>query len=185
MSRTPTVSETIVSISGARDLLRYMEWADARLWAAVTTNDAARKDDEIWKQLQHLHTVQEMFLGLWMHESFDAMKARAAASIPDLPSLWQAARSYYGRAQQFLTDVSGPRFVETVEMPWLAEYEKTLGMTFAKPTVAETVIQVVNHTTHHRAQVQARVRALGGEPQLVDYIAWIWFGRPAPEWREP
>jgi uncharacterized damage-inducible protein DinB len=72
--------------------------------------------------------------------------------------------------------------MEYVGMPWLAEYEQQLGTTFGSPTVAETVLQVVNHTTHHRAQVQARLRALGGEPQLVDYIGWIWFGRPAPGW---
>ncbi len=28
----------------------------------------------------------------------------------------------------------------------------------------------------------ARLRDVGGEPPLVDYIAWIWFGRPAPAW---
>jgi uncharacterized damage-inducible protein DinB len=38
------------------------------------------------------------------------------------------------------------------------------------------------HTVYHRGQVNARVRALGGEPPLVDYIAWLWLGRPAPEW---
>jgi uncharacterized damage-inducible protein DinB len=170
-------------VSGARELLRYMEWADARMWAAVTANDATKRDGEILKQLQHLHTVQRMFLGLWTRESLDAMTALASSQPFDLAALQQAARSYYERAQQFLA--GGARLVEHVEMPWLAEYERQLGMTFAKPTVAETVIQVVNHTTHHRAQVQARVRTLGGDPQLVDYIGWIWFGKPAPDWREP
>jgi uncharacterized damage-inducible protein DinB len=185
MDTTTTISDTILSVSAARELLRYMEWADARMWAAVTAHEAVRKDEEIWKQLQHVHAVQHMFLGLWIQESFEVMKARAASGVSDLGALQQGARSYYDRAQQFLAGVSAARFVEHVDMPWLAEYEKTLGMTFAKPTVAETVLQVVNHTTHHRAQVQTRVRALGGEPQLVDYIGWIWFGRPAPEWREP
>jgi uncharacterized damage-inducible protein DinB len=184
MDTTTSVTDAIISVSGARELVRYMEWADARLWAAVTTNDAARQDGEISKQLQHIHAVQYMFLGLWTHESMEAMKARAAASLPDLPSLQKAARTYYDRAQEFLAGVTSARFAEVVEMPWLVDYEKQLGTTFARPTVAETVIQVVNHTTHHRAQVQTRVRALGGEPQLVDYIGWIWFGKPAPEWRE-
>jgi len=185
MDTTPTVSEPIISVGGARELVRYTEWADARLWAAATANDAARKDEEIRKLLEHMHTVQHMFLGLWMEESFDVMKARAAAGSPDLASLQRRVRAYYDRAHQFLGEVSGARFIGLVEMPWLAEYEKRLGMTFAKPTVAETVMQVVNHTTHHRAQAQSRLRALGAEPQLVDYIGWIWFGKPSPEWREP
>ena len=33
-----------------------------------------------------------------------------------------------------------------------------------------------------RAQVATRVRDLGGEPALTDYIAWIWMNRPLPEW---
>jgi uncharacterized damage-inducible protein DinB len=44
------------------------------------------------------------------------------------------------------------------------------------------MIQVATHSTYHRGQVNARLREVGGEPPLVDYIAWIWFGRPAPEW---
>jgi uncharacterized damage-inducible protein DinB len=53
---------------------------------------------------------------------------------------------------------------------------------FEAPTLAETMLQVASHSTYHRGQVNARLRELAGEPPLVDYIAWIWFGRPAPEW---
>jgi uncharacterized damage-inducible protein DinB len=49
-------------------------------------------------------------------------------------------------------------------------------------TVGETAFQVVSHSTHHRAQANTRLRAVGGDPPLVDYIAWIWFGRPAAPW---
>ncbi len=38
------------------------------------------------------------------------------------------------------------------------------------------------HSTHHRGQVAARLRELGGEPPLVDFIAWLWWKRPEPEW---
>jgi uncharacterized damage-inducible protein DinB len=38
------------------------------------------------------------------------------------------------------------------------------------------------HSTYHRGQVNARLRELGIEPPLTDYIAWIWFGRPEAEW---
>jgi uncharacterized damage-inducible protein DinB len=67
-------------------------------------------------------------------------------------------------------------------MPWVAQYEKQLGMKFEVATVGETAFQVVSHSTHHRAQANARLRAVGGEPPLVDFIAWIWFGRPAAPW---
>ena len=31
-------------------------------------------------------------------------------------------------------------------------------------------------------QINARLREIGGEPPLVDYIAWIWLGRPTVNW---
>ena len=67
-------------------------------------------------------------------------------------------------------------------MPWVAQYEKQLGRKFDVATVGETAFQVVSHSTHHRAQANTRLRAVGGDPPLVDFIAWIWFGRPAAPW---
>ncbi len=49
-------------------------------------------------------------------------------------------------------------------------------------TLAETVLQITSHTTYHRGQVNMRLRELGAEPPLTDFIAWIWLGRPEAEW---
>ena len=38
------------------------------------------------------------------------------------------------------------------------------------------------HSTYHRGQVNVRLRELGGEPQLVDFIAWVWEGKPRAVW---
>lgn len=70
-------------------------------------------------------------------------------------------------------------------MPWVAEYEAFLGRRFETPTLGETALQVPSHTTYHRGQVNVRLRELGAEPPLVDFIAWIWFGKPAPNWSRP
>ena len=48
--------------------------------------------------------------------------------------------------------------------------------------MAETCLQVCSHSTYHRGQVNARLREIGAEPPLVDYIAWLWFERPAADW---
>jgi uncharacterized damage-inducible protein DinB len=66
-------------------------------------------------------------------------------------------------------------------MPWIAEFEQRSGRRFDKPTLAETIFQVTSHSTYHRGQVNARLRELGGEPPLVDFIAWVWFGKPTAE----
>ena len=44
------------------------------------------------------------------------------------------------------------------------------------------MIQVAMHTAYHRGQINTRVRELGGEPKLVDFIAWIWYGKPKADW---
>lgn len=48
--------------------------------------------------------------------------------------------------------------------------------------LGETMIQVAMHSQYHRGQINTRLRELGAEPPLVDYIAWIWFGRPDAAW---
>jgi len=80
--------------------------------------------------------------------------------------------------------VSLDTLTRPVVMPGLESYEKQMGRQFDKPTLGETMLQVASHSTYHRGQVNARLREVGGDPPLVDYIAWIWFGRPAPDWTE-
>ena len=48
--------------------------------------------------------------------------------------------------------------------------------------IAESMLQVALHSQYHRGQINARLRALGGEPPRVDYIIWLWLGRPPADW---
>jgi uncharacterized damage-inducible protein DinB len=38
------------------------------------------------------------------------------------------------------------------------------------------------HTAYHRGQISTRIREIGGEPPLIDYLYWVWAGRPSPGW---
>jgi uncharacterized damage-inducible protein DinB len=38
------------------------------------------------------------------------------------------------------------------------------------------------HSSYHRGQVAQRLRELGEEPPLSDFIAWIWMDRPGADW---
>jgi uncharacterized damage-inducible protein DinB len=66
-------------------------------------------------------------------------------------------------------------------LPWSSMVEKRLGRPPGITTIGETALQVALHSTYHRGQVNARLRELGGEPPLVDYIAWLWQGKPSAE----
>jgi len=65
------------------------------------------------------------------------------------------------------------------------QIERSLGAGRICPSVGDSAMQVTSHSTHHRGQLNTRLRELGEEPPQFDYIAWVWFGRPTAEWNEP
>jgi uncharacterized damage-inducible protein DinB len=171
------------SFAVLRQLIRHMEWADAEVWRAVQAHEPAGRDSRLRELLTHLHVVQRLFLVVWQKQPFDPSKGRPEfATAADLRA-W--ARTYYPEANDFLDALDRQVLTEGVSMPWIESFESQLGRTFSTPTLGETMFQVTSHSTYHRGQVNARLREIGGEPPLVDYIAWIWFGRPEPDWLLP
>jgi uncharacterized damage-inducible protein DinB len=49
-------------------------------------------------------------------------------------------------------------------------------------SVADGIVQVAMHTQHHRGQLMTRLKDFGGEPANVDYVIWLWKGKPAADW---
>jgi uncharacterized damage-inducible protein DinB len=124
--------------------------------------------------------VQRLFFVVWQKEPLDPSRGQPQfATAVDLRN-W--AQTYYGEANKFLDTLDEPSLKGEVVMPFVKAMEAQLGRTFATTTLGETIFQVTSHSTYHRGQVNARLREVGGVPPLVDYIAWIWFGRPAPNW---
>ena len=160
------------------DLFRHMEWADALVWSAVLRNSPLVTDTVIRERLYHIHLVQRAFLHIWRGEQMhfdgtDTLRGEALAT-------W--ARAYHADVSRFLTTLDDSRLNGTVELPWAARITERIGTTVTSPLLAETLMQVSSHSTHHRGQVTARIRELGLEPPLTDFIAWVWSGKPRPTW---
>jgi uncharacterized damage-inducible protein DinB len=166
----------VFTADGLRDLLRHMEWADGEVWRAVLATDEAREDAAIRGWLLHLHTVQHAFLDVWNDRQVGFPDPTA---FQDIGQLHAWSKPYYAGALEFLDNATRESLQRPVVMPWAGELAKQLGRPPGAPTLAETMFQVTSHSTYHRGQINARLRAVGGEPPLVDYIAWIWFGRPS------
>jgi uncharacterized damage-inducible protein DinB len=157
-----------------------MEWADALVWNSIFAVPAVQADEDLRGRLYHTHTVQWAYLQLWRGEPLELPED---SSFENLRSMYGWAREYYRQAAEFFAEVDAARFGETVEIPWTQQVIEQLGR--AEPaSFAETVLQVVYHTTYHRGQINTRLRQLGGAPPLTDFIAWIWTGRPASRWGE-
>lgn len=156
-----------------------MEWADASVWQAVPTVPAAAGDSTLRARLHHIHLVQRAFLQVWSDGPLDLPEV---SDFTDLPALEEWAQPYYAEVGNYLEALDPPALERPVTMPWVPRYEQRLGRRFSTPTLAETIFQVTSHSTYHRGQVNARLRELGGEPPLVDFIAWVWLGKPAASW---
>ena len=160
-------------------LFTHMEWADARLWRATLALPDDTVADSMRTLLTHVHVVQRAFLQLWQKVPVTAMID--AKPLDDLSSVLAWARPYYADARSTLAGMSDAELAREFVPPW-AHYFMPEGEAAGASTVAETALQVWSHTTHHRAQLASRIRALGGEPPNTDFIAWMWYGRKDADW---
>jgi uncharacterized damage-inducible protein DinB len=173
----------MLTIDALRELTQHMEWADATVWRSVLAHEGASKDARLRDLLTHLHLVQRLFLMVWRSESL--LPIRSFGDFGEIADLRTRATSCYPELREFLETLDAAAMTRPILMPFVPEQEKRLGTKFAEPTLAQTIFQVTSHSTYHRGQVNARLREVGAEPPLVDYIAWLWFGKPDPDWSLP
>ena len=162
-----------------KDLYRHMEWADAIVWRGLMAAPAAPGDQKLTELFHHLHLVQHAYLRAWRSEKFDA----PFPSFDTTESLIEWGHSFYPQCADYLNGMSDERLAQMFELPWTEIVAKELGQMPAPSTLGELMLQVPLHSHYHRGQINSRLRAAGGEPPRVDYVVWIWMGRPEPDWQ--
>jgi uncharacterized damage-inducible protein DinB len=160
------------------DLFRHMEWADAAVWTAALAAVGAQTDDKLREGLYHLHLVQRAFMRIWSKEAPDA----PYPAFQELPALMRWGRSYYEEVFPCIKRFNDEELSAPMQMPWARLVAEQLSRDPAATTLGESALQVAMHSHYHRGQINARLRAVGGEPPTVDYITWVWLDRPAPVW---
>lgn len=168
----------MVNLSTLTDLYRHMEWADAAVWTSVLKFEGAPSDTKLREYLYHLHLVQRAFLRIWRSEPRDT----PYPTFENAPSLMLWGRSYYPDVFTHLGALSDEKVSEPMPVPWATMVERQIGRAPNASTLGDTVLQVALHSLYHRGQINARLRQIGGEPPLVDYIVWVWLSRPAANW---
>jgi uncharacterized damage-inducible protein DinB len=169
------------------DTFAHMEWADALVWGVTLRIEGGAEDEHLQSTMAHLHLVQRGFLGLWCSTLDSAVEELLDPNV-DPEGLASAterrdwARRYYPWARKLLAELEPGDLDRVVQIPWAGRIEERIGRPPMHVTLRETLYQVVAHSMHHRGQVNRRIRELGGEPPLTDYIAWLWMGRPDPAW---
>ena len=159
-----------------RELARHMAWADATVWSAVLAAPQAASDPKIADTLHHIHLVQHIFLQAWSGAAFAVRERSQFPTLDDL-SAW----GLDGRrgVLTFVENVTAEELDREFRMPWAAFFEQQSKQPAGVHTLGESMLQVFLHTQHHRGQVCARLRDVGSVPPTVDFIVWLWSGRPS------
>lgn len=145
-----------------RALFEHMAWADSALLDAIQAQAGAFEDEQLRKWLHHIVSVQRFFLGLVQGRTLDIQREQ------QVPASFDAMKQLFDEAHQdgiaFTGQLQDSQLARPIEMPRMREF---------KPALKDVLIQVVMHSEHHRAQCAARLRTLGGQPKITDYILWV------------
>src|SRR6185436_15096998 len=165
--------------SDVTNLARHMEWADATLWAAILASPSAQEDARLAETLHHVHLVQHLFRQAWSGLPF---QLRDRADFTDIHELAQWGRQAHGDIGAFISISDTVEFDREIRMPWATHFESMANRPAAPHTVGESILQVAMHTSHHRGQLCTRLRQLEVVPPTIDFIVWLWSGRPGADW---
>jgi uncharacterized damage-inducible protein DinB len=147
-------------------LYRHEAWADAEHLRAIQAHPAASQDPEIQRRLSHIHECQKWYLAQFKGERFeDAGEALPAGELGG------SIEWYHKEIRKWLDSVTDDQLQWVIRFPIPGEPGTPL---------PEALLQVVMHSQYHRGQNAKRLRELGGEPPLTDYIWWVLKGRPEP-----
>jgi uncharacterized damage-inducible protein DinB len=166
------------SLTLLADMFRHMAWADAMVLSTITGKPEAGSDVFILAKLRHLHMVQKVFLDVLNNVPFDPK----VADDLDADALAVFAREVHAGLMRCLESLSQERLDRVIELPWSAIASEKPGFRVADHSVADALVQVPEHSAYHRGQVCTRLRELGIDPPMTDYIAWIWRHKPEPSW---
>lgn len=149
------------TLSDVRSLLRYNRWANDRLLATMQAADAP--PERAVELFSHLLRTQDVWFGrvqdtdhagldFWVNEGLAGCAERVEASA----NRWQT--------------VLNERAANNLDQPVV--YTNSSGTTFETP-LQDLLTHVVNHGTHHRAQIALLLREADIPPPATDYIFFV------------
>ena len=162
-----------------KELIDHMNWADAKIWATVLSIPEAQEDEKLKKILHHYQLSKYAFYYIrsGLPQEFPEL-----ATFKTLHGMAQWAAEYPKLIQTYMASLKEPDLSSMIKTPWSDRLEKILGQKPVDANLAETILQVAVHCSHHRGQANSRIRELKAEPPIVDFIAWVWLGKPDAVW---
>jgi uncharacterized damage-inducible protein DinB len=159
-----------------REMARHMAWADATVWDAVRAAPETAGDAKIADTLHHIHLVQHIFVQAWTKAPFAVRERKEFATLDEIAAFGAEGRR---GVLSFVEQVNADELTRDMRMPWAAFFEQQSKQPAGSHTLGESILQVFLHTQHHRGQVCMRMREVGVAPPTIDFILWLWAGRPS------
>jgi len=150
------------------DLTRHCIWSDHELWSSAESCPGALDDSTLLERFHHIHLVQYAFVSLVQGDEVDVNRGEKLSAT----ELREWGRSNAVTLFELASKIPDEELAEHFSVPWFKEPPIELSR-------GEAILQACLHSVHHRAQNATRLRELGAEPPTIDYIVWIWKGRPA------
>ncbi len=165
--------------ANAADLFAYTTWANAAVLGAATafgTDAWTRRLGGSFPSLQAVlaHTAggERVWLDRWTGRTPTTFPAFTVDPAPaDLRGAFRAIEAERDTWLAALTD-------DVLAAPH--PYTLFSGESSAE-ALADQVTHLTNHSTYHRGQAAAMIRAMDAAPPPTDFIRWARLGRPAPD----
>jgi uncharacterized damage-inducible protein DinB len=140
-------------------LFKYNDWATRHCAESITKlKKKNRKAEEL---LSHLISAQEVWLNRVLERDIINDPWKKLTEEEWIPKSIPLTAEWIN----FLEGLHENDFEKRVE------YRNTKEERFTN-TIKDIIIQVINHSTYHRAQIASLVRQAGGEPAKTDYIIY-------------
>ncbi|HEY8173569.1 MAG TPA: DinB family protein [Dehalococcoidia bacterium] len=148
----------------ARSLVSYNEWANEKLL------DAAQKCSEeqfagLCDQFAHMVGTQLFWLGLWRGGTWVTVEPelkRRLAPVRTSSQMWAAYAESHDDLRAFVMELDDADW-HRAKAWWVPSTTETLPL-------GDTITQVVNHGTQHRAELGVLVSGFGHSPGDLDYL---------------
>jgi uncharacterized damage-inducible protein DinB len=148
-----------------RALYAYNEWADGHVLDAASALSAEELDRKLGASfgsvqgnIWHALSAQQVWLGRWT-----VTAPQVPPNDASLATLRDVYAGTHAALRAFLASLDGDRLAGNVA------YVDARGIAQQRP-LWQTMLHVVNHGTHHRAETALLLTALGKPPRQLDYV---------------
>ena len=143
------------------EMLTYNKWANDLVLNTLLAEQVTDEKSINW--INHVINAEILWLDRAIGQGISVMPW----DDRPLEACQQAAQVIHQRYLAFINQKTDEELVSSI-----FSYHNTSGQPYSN-TYGRMLAHVINHSTHHRGQIIARLRELGITPPITDYIFYL------------